>query len=167
MKKTVALIVCIIMAFSLCACGKEAAQPDEGEVGMPNPMTEYNSLDEINEAVGGELAHPAVMGVSDESYFIIDCGNYKIAEYNFNVAGYDYCYRCAEVDEDISGVYMGGDGTAFKDGKCDGIQFNSDDEYKCARWFDGDMQYVLSVSAPDMEQETFESIADELMHIYD
>ena len=166
MKKYIALLLSLLMMFALCACAKNAAEPTEGTVSMPNPLTEYESLAEINEIVGGNLVSPAVMGVSDKAYIVYDCGDYKIAEYKFEVAGYEYNFRCAVTDMDISGLYLnnGEDGTAFKDGKCDTVQFNSDDEFKCARYFDGDMQYVLSMNDKgEMDQETFESIADELM----
>lgn len=167
MKKLTALIFCFLLVFVLCACAKEAAEPDEGEGGMPNPCTEYETLAEINEAVGGNLASPPVMGVADIAYIVIDCGDYKIEEYQFNVGGYDYTYRCAVTEDDISGAYLNdGDGTAFENGKCDDIQFNSDSSYKCARCFDGDMQYVLIVEDKgEIEQDTFKSIADEIMQL--
>lgn len=209
MKKLVALLICFVLAFSLCACGKDAEKTDtanedsqpanEENVGMPNPVTEYDSLAEVNAIVGGNLCAPGVMGVADKAFLVTDCGSYKIGEYQFTVAGYDYTLRCANVREDISGVYLsGGEGTAFSDfdtGKvvegeeigdniivytadtpssddgnsntaANGIQSNGDGEYKCARWFVDDMQYVLTVNDnSEMDHETFMSIADEIMHV--
>lgn len=230
MKKFTALLLCLVLVFALCACGKdtvkveetpnpeiadktdenaapensaEAAEndqpeesgkpeaskaPEKEDAGMANPCTEYKSLDKINSVVGGNLVSPGVMGVTDNAYAVIDCGNYKIAEYQFTVAGYDYTFRCAKANEDISGVYMNG-GTAFE-GKAgeqheigdnviiygantpagetnsNGMQFNSDNEYKCARWFVDDLQYVLTVNDKgEMEHDTFDGIADELMQM--
>lgn len=214
MKRIIALMICFVLAFSLCACGKETAEPEESVVpvesteptapveseevneenegtdtpiGMPNPMTEYKSLEEVNKIIGGKLAAPGVMGVSDEHFFVIDCGSYKIGEYQFKVNGIDYTLRCAKVLQDISGVYIDGD-TAFAgeqaqteeigdniiiylpgepetpadDGS--GIQHNENHEYKCARWFVGDMQYVLTVHDNDsVDIDTFVGIADEFM----
>lgn len=167
MKKTIALLLSLIMLFALCACGKS-----EPSIGMENPMTECASLNEVNEAVGGNLCGPAAMGASDEAYFVIDCGSYKIGEYQFKVNGYDYILRCAKTEEDISGVYLSGqDDTAFAEGNGsvvtgdDGMQTNSDGEYKCARWFVDDMQYVLSVKdGGALESETFISIVSEFVN---
>lgn len=200
MKKTIALLICFIMLFALCACGgsepaadteDEGAQQEEGapDVGMPNPMTECESLDDVNKAVGGNLCGPGAMGVSDEAYFVINCGSYKIGEFQFKMNGYDYTLRCAKSSEDISGVYLSGqEGTAFSGIKKaaegedtadaeivlesgssitisdSGMQSVSDDTYKCARWFDGDMQYVLTVNdGGEIEYDTFISAANEIM----
>lgn len=213
MKRIIALMICFVLAFSLCACGKEQAEPEEsakpvestqptepaeteevnenegtgGTAGMPNPMTEYKSLEEVNAIIGGNLSSPGVMGVSGEHFFVIDCGSYKIGEYQFKVNGLDYTLRCARVAQDISGVYIDGD-TAFagKQAQAEeigdniiiylpgeaetpaddgtGIQHNENHEYKCARWFVGDMQYVLTVHDNDsMDIDTFIGIADEFM----
>ena len=193
MKKTIALLLSLIMLFALCACGR-----GEPSIGMPNPMTECASLEEVNEAVGGELCGPAAMGVTDEAYFVIDCGSYQIGEYRFKVNGCDYTMRCAKAKEDISGIYLNGqDVTAFSgiriaaegeetaDGAAanadetfvldsgsgltisdSGMQSVSDDTYKCARWFVDDMQYVLTVNAGGaLDDETFSSIASEFVNI--
>lgn len=213
MKRIIALMICFVLAFSLCACGKGQAEPEEsakpvestqptepaeteevnenegtgGTAGMPNPMTEYKSLEEVNAIIGGNLSSPGVMGVSGEHFFVIDCGSYKIGEYQFKVNGLDYTLRCARVAQDISGVYIDGD-TAFagKQAQAEeigdniiiylpgeaetpaddgtGIQHNENHEYKCARWFVGDMQYVLTVHDNDsMDIDTFIGIADEFM----
>lgn len=178
MKKLVALLICFVMMFSLCACGREEAKneekepqnTEEGTANMVNPCTEYSSLEEVNEIIGGNLCAPGVMGVSDRAFVVIDCGSYKIGEYQFTVAGYDYNLRCAKTGDDISGVYLsGGEGTAFEGQTAEtddnGIQSNADNETKCARWFVDDMQYVLSVNDNGgMDHETFMSIADEMMH---
>lgn len=170
MKKLTALLLCFVLLFALCACAKESAdikEPEGGNSPAINPCREYSSLDEINAIVGGNLMHPAVMGVEDKAFIVIDCGDYKIAEYQFNVAGFDYSFRCAKENKDISGVYMGGEGTAFADGNTDEMQINCGSEYKCARWFDGDMQYVLTLDDAEnaMTQDNFESIATELMQL--
>ena len=190
MKNVAALLLCLVLVFSLCACGKsEPAAEDEPAAGMPNPMTAYDSLDDVNKAVGGNLCGPGAMGVSDEAFFVINGGSFKIGEYQFKMNGYEYCLRCAKTVEDISGVYLsGGEGTAFSgiriaaegedtaDGEIvldsgssltisdSGMQSVSDDTYKCARWFVDDMQYVLTVNdGGALEQDTFTSVASEFM----
>lgn len=164
MKKLLALALAAMMIVSLCACGEKATQepetkePETGAV--VNPMVEHASLDEINELVGSKLVHPAVMGVSDEKFFTIDCGDFRIAEYHFTVGGTEYTFRCAPVTQDISGYYVG-DSTAFDDGAHDGIEYAETDSAKLARWFTMDGQYVFA--AKDMtDADTFALIAEEL-----
>ena len=135
------------------------------------------------------------MGVSDAAYFVIDCGSYKIGEYQFKMNGYEYTFRCAKVNEDISGIYLSGqEGTAFSAADTEvegeeiaegvvlyvagepseeicnivdegnGMQSNSDDTYKCVRWFVDGMQYVLTVNdGGALDHDTFISIANEFM----
>ena len=151
-----------MMILCLCACGvMQGEEPKESEsIGMPNPMTEYASLDEINDIVGSRLAHPAVMGVSHEEFFVIDCGDYMLADYRFTVGGVNYSFRCAPVTQDISGYYVG-EGTAFADGARDGIEYAEADGAQLARWFTIDGQYVLS--AKDIaDADTFALVAEEL-----
>ena len=151
-----------MMVLCLCACGsKTEKEPKENEsIGMPNPMTEYASLDEINDIVGSKLVHPGVMGVSDEKFFVTDCGDYQLADYRFTVNGVEYMFRSAPVTKDISGYYVG-EGTAFADGaQQDGIEYAEADGAQLARWFTMDGQYVLA--AKDVEADTFTLVAEEL-----
>ena len=162
MKRMLALALAAMMVLCLCACGsKMEKEPEESEpIGMPNPMTEYASLDESNDIVGSRLAHPAVMGVSDEKFFVTDCGDFQLADYRFTVNGVEYMFRSAPVTKDISGYYVG-EGTAFADGARDGIEYAEVDGTQLARWFTIDGQYVLT--AKDMaDADTFALVAEEL-----
>ena len=164
MKRMLALALAAMMVLCLCACGEKPAEQPEAEEpatnGMPNPMTEYASLDEINDIVGSKLVHPGVMGVSDEKFFVIDCGDYRLADYRFAVGGVDYTFRSAPVTQDISGYYVG-ERTAFADGaQQDGIEYAEADGAQLARWFTIDGQYVLS--AKGVDADTFALVAEEL-----
>ena len=164
MKRMLALALAAMMVLCLCACGEkptEEPQPEEpGTGGMPNPMVEYDSLDEINDIVGSRLVHPGVMGVSSERFFVTDCGDFQLADYRFTVNGVEYTFRSAPVTQDISGYYVG-EGTAFADGAHDGIEYAEADGAQLARWFTIDGQYVLS--AKDMaDADTFALVAEEL-----
>lgn len=148
--------------------GADTEKADSSEVAnMVNPMTEHASLNEINDLVGSKLAKPPVMGVRNEQFFTIDCGDYTIADYHFEVSGTPYTFRCAPVaDRDISGIYVG-DGTAFSDTPDDAvIEFCLKDGVKAARWFTMDGQYVLSAKEPDiMDEAAFRSVAYELHNL--
>ena len=152
MKKLLTIMFALLMAITLCACSNTNKQGDE-PIGMPNPMVEYNSLEEINEKVGVHLVHPGVMGVSDEKFFVISD---KIAEYDFSVAGGKYCFRAAsDVSEDISGVHFS-EGTMFADADTK-TTFYSDDTYNGFRCLlDNGHQYTLITTDGSVENESNE-----------
>ena len=163
MKKLMLALLIAAMTLSLCACGKTAEQKPEEEMdGMANPITEYESLAEINELMGIKLAAPAVMGVTDKGYRIYDCGDYQMAEYEFEVNGMPYTLRNASVTDDISGVYVDGK-TAFPGEREGDIEYANGEDCKLARWFDLNGQYVLCVEDKgEMEQDDFSLIAEEM-----
>lgn len=179
MKKTFAIILALIMILGLCACGStggsvpakpEADTPQEDpakevSAGMASPITEYASLDEINSIMGSRLSTPGVAGAEDVCYLIIDCDDYSIAEYQFKVNGNLFSERCAAAagpDIDISGVWTDG-GTVFEDSEGGELEFASSDEYKCARWFTVDGQYVLTLKEGNMDMDTFMGITEEFV----
>ena len=181
MKKTITAMIALLLVVSLCACAQTPAAPDvtgtpevvepTGEpapetpdepdaplIGLPNPMTEYGSLGELNELLGVKLAHPAVMGVNDESFYLINGGT-QIAQYNFTLNGVDYTFRASPVyDTDISGYYIDG-GTAFSGTPTDELEFAEYDGTKLARWATIDGQYVL---AGENAPENFADVAAEM-----
>lgn len=165
MKKLLSLSLCVLMLLSLCACGesKNDEQPENNNTQLANPVTAYGSLSEVNELLGCKLSSPAVMGVSDESFAVIDSEDFPIGEYKFSVNGMAYCLRfCGSYDEDISGVYI--DGSPAFSGQAKSSEYGETDEMKLARWADIAGQYVLTVTDNgEMEQSTFEGIVSEMM----
>ena len=154
MKRILAL--CLVMLMLLCA----AAETD-----MANPVTQYASLSEINEIVGSNLIHPAVMGVTEESFSIIKTDSYDIAQYCFSVNGLEYTMRCAAVAyEDISGVYVDAD-PAFDNEYSGETEYAFCEDLKLSRWLDINGQYVIILNDPDnvMEVETFKAITEEFI----
>ena len=150
------LIICLLLAFAFGAVAET--------VGMPNPVTEYETLSEINEIVGCELAHPAVMGVTDERFSVIETESCLIAEYCFDLNGLEYTFRCGAVaDEDISGVYIDGE-SAFGSPEGNDIEYAFGEGFKLARWFDINGQYILIQDDQEnvMDEETFRLIAEEM-----
>lgn len=136
-------------------------------IGLPNPIKECASLEEINAAAGTALAHPAVMGVTDESFCTITGSDAVLADYDFTLAGYRWCFRAGAVAAyDISGVYINAV-PAFGEPK-EGIEYAEGEGYKLARWFTLDGQYVLSVlDQGAMAQDTFAGIAEEMRSLVD
>ena len=171
MKKIIALLLSLlVLVFALCSCGSEADEnttaPDNTETaeteeiaGLANPVVEYESLDEVNNIAGTYLVHPGVMGVTEESFSVISG---TLAQYKFNLNGYDYTFRGSKnLDEEISGIY-GADGALF-DGETADYSVKGTDEYKAIRFLAGDAQYVISVDDNgEMDDSQFDSIATEL-----
>ena len=179
MKKFLVMLLCLTMVLGLAACGKEVAAPEEntdteveeevveeettGGVGLANPWVEYESLEEINNEVGCNLCKPAAMGVSDEHFAVGDMGEYKMAQYQFSIGGYDYNFRCAPTTEDISGIFDEYVQEALAEPANGNVELVESDTYKVARWMTIDGQYVLSVmDNGEMELDTFDGIAQEM-----
>ena len=121
-----------------------------------NPVVAVDSLEEINEKLGGALTTPGVAGSEDVSYSII--GD-ELGEYVFKVNGLEYIYRFQNnTTDDISGIY-GSNGQAFAS-KDD--TYYEDSYYKAYRWFTLDGQYCLAVNDNgSMAKDTFMGIAEE------
>ena len=129
-----------------------------GLAGIANPMVAADSLEALNEKMGCNMVKPAVMGVTDEAFYVISDA---MAEYRFTVGGYDYTLRCQGTMDDICGIY-GDNGTLFE-GKTEEELYAEGSGYKAKRWFTTDGQYVLTINDNGaMSEEQFLSIADEI-----
>lgn len=137
MKKTIAILLALLMALSLLACGAE-------KNGMPNPMKKVDSLDKLSEKANCALVKPTGVTLTDEAYYMID-GDPQIAQYSFKVDGTECFLRFANVDitTDISGLYRG-DGTLFADTEAE-TTYIEDDDLKAQRWVTVDGQYIFVV----------------------
>ena len=166
MKKILAIILALAMVLGLAACGKKDPAPVEPVgPGGENPVTAMESVEAINNELGLKLSQPGVMGVTDNYYSIVDCGDFKIGEYGFDVNGYECVFRGSPVyDQDISGIYLA-NGTAYE-GKdvSDALDYVFSGDYKLARWatIDGQYVFLLIDSKGEMEEDTFKGIAEEL-----
>ena len=173
MKKWMTMLLALVLALTLVACGETNTvdgpkddtpdvEEDVGSVGMANPWVEYDSLEEVNEKVGGSLTRPGVMGVEDKYFAVMNDG--EMGEYRFALNGMDYTFRFAPAaTEDISGVWTEG-GTVFDHDYPGDTEFAATDTMKLARWLNIDGQYVLMVEDNGkMENDTFNSIVNELV----
>jgi len=165
MKKILAILLAFIMVSCFAACGKKAEEAASQTAGLANPMIEYSSLEELNEANACNLHGPGAMGVTDESFAAIQSDDYTVAQYKFSIGGVEYNFRfCPVYDIDISGVYI--DGKLLFAPLGDGMEGNIATEgYFGARWFNIDGQYCLTASSKDLDSETFASCAEELQSL--
>lgn len=177
MKHLIKLIVCVFMLLSLTACNKgtnnennNVVDPgnnqrgeDVGNIGMPNPVKGYESLQDVNSMTGGNLVKPDIAGIEDTSFDVID-GEYQVGEYNFEADGNKYCFRFASVDlsQDISGLYY--DGPLFSEDDY-GVCFkNPKDGLRAVRWLAKEGQYCLSVEG-NISQDDFVDLAYDLIGV--
>ena len=159
MKKFLIILVALVMSFQMIACFAEEA------VGIPNPVVEYDSLEEINTIVGVNLMHPAVMGVTNERFSVI---SNSIAQYECEINGLEWVFRGAYItEEDISGLYY--EDNTFTPGDDFTLYTN---ECYLERFFDGERQYTIAVMNPIsadgevfLDEETFMGICMELESI--
>lgn len=145
MKKLVCVLMLIAAMFLLLAgCSGGNA---EGEVGMPNPMVEHSSIDDIAKLLGVKMQAP------DEStnvkYYLI--GD-TIGQIDFTLDGIDYTYRGGSADiENMAGIYGSDDAaTVSYDAVCgESIVVSSNGDVCVANWtHSGEtVQYSLSGKA--------------------
>ena len=109
---------------------------------IANPWTEYDSLDELNQAAGTALSSLAELPVTEERFAALADADYTLAEYDFTYNGTKFTLRCAPTQGDISGIWQ--DGKALGDDRTADSLFEVTDNGLWARWFDDTgMQYSL------------------------
>ncbi len=186
------VLALFMMAMSFAACGKKTAEEAANPNGIqyetqvqeaaqtttqtttkpstktttkattkpaPQPTTKKAmTVDDLNKKFGCKMCHPGVMGVTSE--YCTTSGN--IAEYNFHLNGYSYCWRYAKSTGDISGIKTS-EGTAYSKVSKD-TKYVSADGWKLYRWFDGNGgQYVFMVEDQGrMAEDQFIGIAQEM-----
>ncbi len=135
MKKWFFFLTALMMSFLMITCFAEEA------VGIPNPVAEYDSMEEINTIVGVDLMRPAVMGVTSERFSVI---NNSIAQYECEINGLEWTFRGAYItEEDISGMYD--ENNQFTPEQDFTLYTN---EFYLERFFDGERQYTIVVTGP-------------------
>lgn len=134
MKKVLKTMLLISVCFLLTACwGKE----DEVE----NPMKKYDSLEEINEIAKSKIVPPALAGITDEQYYMVD---HNTAAYKFKINGLPYTIRaCADPNVDMSGVFVNGR-AVFEDCSLP-LDYAESEYYKIYRFLIGKFQYIFGV----------------------
>ena len=124
---------------------------ENGEnVQIANPITDYDSLAEMNAAAGTNIK--AAEGVTGETYSVIAGDEYDIADYRFTYNGNEYTVRAAVTTDSISGYYTA-NGTL--EDECDYDEVIEREGIWFVKWMNGDEQFILmgdSVSQSDFEK---------------
>ena len=155
MKRIIRSVIIAALIISMSGCHKQ----HDNYTGMANPMAAYESLSEINNAIGVSLVKLPVANISEESYYLIDN---RIAEYDFIANEMTYYFRASRLlNEDISGIYIDGE-PAFSDFE-ETFSINQNDKnYKTCRFVVKDVQYCLSVKDDGaMDYSSFSDLANQ------
>ncbi|MCQ2492500.1 MAG: hypothetical protein MJ087_05620 [Lachnospiraceae bacterium] len=159
MKKLQVLLIVGLIMLGLCACGKKESSTD----GMPNPVQEVASLEELAKTMNCAMIKPEGVEISDETFSVIQ-GEPKIGQYTFTVDGQECMLRFADADvkTDISGVYpedQEGKTLYEDDVDNDHGHYIENDNCKAYRWFTVDGQYIFYVEDKgDWEWDQFEQV---------
>lgn len=147
MKKYTACLLIVLLVLSIMPGYAAMADSYQDKAGIPNPMEEVASVEDINNRVGCNIksTYDVYYNVSNESFCIIN-GEYPIAQYKFDLDVIPVCIRAAVTAEDISGIFM-------KDGKHPVDFLTAEAPYEVidtgygmySRWFIGGMQYSIQV----------------------
>ena len=150
MKKYLALVLsaCMLLAFAACARQLQPAISTDTQQ-IPNPWTDYASLDEAEAAAGFDLAIPdAVDGCSEKQFRAMDADGDKMIEVIYASGENEIArIRKAPGAEDISGDYNAYDAQDVAVGDVTVTMKSADGLVKLAIWQDGGYTYAVSVEA--------------------
>ena len=173
MKKGIALLLALILALSLAACGSSAKTPEESAapvevpeesaevVGMANPWTEYASLEEAEAAAGFKFPQPKWDVAYDSVTYRVMDGIIEIIYAQDD--GQVMTLRKGADETDISGDYNDYDFTSDFSGAISGkIQgmTNEQGEQLCktATWVSDGHFYVIFVELSETMETMMETI---------
>lgn len=94
MKKIIAALLALTLVIGLCACGGGSSEGTTEMAGMPNPIKEVASAEELAIATG--IALDAPEGATDVRYSYIEGGENLTAQVDFTFLDQQFCYRAQE-----------------------------------------------------------------------
>lgn len=154
MKRIILVILATVLVLSvLTACSSQSNQ-----AGVPNPVVEYKSVEEINDAAGLEMVQlSGELGYTATGYSVID-GSLAQIFYTDEAEQADITVRKQKGSQDISGIY----GVQYSEETVNGITVNTGvyEDYRVA-WFAAG-GYSYSVSALGVESVAFDKIVSDL-----
>ena len=127
-----------------------------GLCGMPNPIRELSTAEEVNEAVGCKIKK--LPDAEDERFSIITTEP-VLGQYDFTYGGARYTLRASRTEGDITGVYVSG-GTLTDTLTSREVGPTEIEGCRFMRFFRGDMQYTLY--SPDAELASFAIVGEKL-----
>lgn len=147
MKKIICLVLALLMMISLASCAKkEEVQKEEENIGIANPIKEYDSLDKINEITKCHIVIPASFGVSDAVYSTI---NDEAAQVTFTYMNHKWTIRGShDTNNNLSGIQDINEN--FTPGEDFGVYLN---DYYVDIMFTEGQQYSIVMETPEINDE--------------
>ena len=151
------LFIFLVLCLCLAGCSNKEGKTNEEIIpGVTYDCVQYDTIEEMNSAIGSNITSAAIAGKSDEKYEVI---GKNIAQYTFKANGFEWCIRASkDTENDISGLYY------------DTIRFEKDitsvyytDYYDVFRFFYNDTQYVIftNVEGKEISTTNFDRICNE------
>lgn len=160
MKKVFAFVLTAAMLLSLAACSTAAKtdrvdetpaaeQTQTDNTQIPNPWTDYDSLDEAIAAAGFDCTIPdTIGGCSEKAFRVLDADGETMLEVIYADGETEIArVRKAPGTEDISGDYNTYDEQDIAVGDMSVTMKSADGLVKLAIWQDGGYTYAVSVEA--------------------
>lgn len=94
MKKILAALLALTLVIGLCACSGGSSEGTTEMAGMPNPIKEVASSQELAAATGIALEAPE--GATDVRYSYIEGGDILTSQVDFTFMDQQFCYRAQE-----------------------------------------------------------------------
>ena len=160
MKKVFAFVLTAAVLLSLAACSTAAKtdradetpaaeQTQTDNTQIPNPWTDYDSLDEAIAAAGFDCTIPdTIGGCSEKAFRVLDADGETMLEVIYADGETEIARVCkAPGTEDISGDYNAYDAQDVAVGDVTVTMKSADGLVKLAIWQDGGYTYAVSVEA--------------------
>lgn len=142
MKKIIVFVLSAIITLSLAACGS-----NEKTAEIPNPFTEYSSIDEAVKAVGLEISVPDSIDGYADRIIRVDPDHKMIEVIYKNSDDAEIRIRKAVGSEDVSGDYTKyAQSSATTIGDLNVTMKGANDKVSVAVWTNGDYAYSITCS---------------------
>lgn len=160
MKKIFALVLAMMLC--VCAAAETAATSGDGYIeGMPNPVVEHASLEELSEKVGFEVVVPEALGEFErKGFFSID----TLAQVIYMRGEQELCWRMSPAaDGDNSGDYNDyAVVTVERIGEVFVTFKGSDNEVNLALWTLNGYDYSAGIREPGVSMDDMLAILAQL-----
>lgn len=142
MKKIIAFALCAVMALSIAACGSNKKAPE-----IPDPFTEYFTIDEAAKAVGFDISVPDAIDGYTDRIIRADVESKMIEVIYKNGDDTEIRIRKADGAEDISGDYTKySQSSTVTIGDLNVTMKGENDNVSVATWTNGDYAYSITSS---------------------
>lgn len=176
MKKMVLTASALCMAVSLAACSSKSEEAEataaattaptasaaatEETIGMPNPWTDYETLEEAEAAVGFDVTLPPEKDMYPNIEYRVDAEEGIIEVYCYNAEDQLTVRKAAGVVDNLSGVYEEYDAHMLDMDSGATLDGPEDDKYNVAQWSNDEYSYSIYVTVPLSEEAMLRMVGE-------